>query len=88
MLVLAALHGQQWLCRLCTKRLHSILRAGCACCQAALICDACVCSKARRAASRAQEEADALKAEAKRAREKAADLLANLRAAEDDVSFG
>lgn len=46
----------------------------------------CNCRQAKFAARRAQEEADSLKAEAARAREKAADLLANLRAAEDDVS--
>ena len=45
-----------------------------------------VCRAAKYAARRAQEEADALKSEAKRLREKADDLLANLRAAEDDVS--
>ena len=46
-----------------------------------------VCRAAKYAARRAQEEADALKSEAKRLREKADDLLANLRAAEDDVSL-
>lgn len=45
-----------------------------------------LCRAAKYAARRAQEEADALKSEAKRLREKADDLLANLRAAEDDVS--
>ncbi len=45
-----------------------------------------LCSKARSAARRAQDEADALKAEAKELKQKADELLQNLRAAEDDVS--
>lgn len=45
-----------------------------------------LCSKARSAARRAQDEADALKAEAKELKQRADELLQNLRAAEDDVS--
>ena len=45
-----------------------------------------LCSKARSAARRAQDEADALRAEAKELKQRADELLQNLRAAEDDVS--
>ena len=44
------------------------------------------CRAARSAARRAQDEADALKREAAELRQKADELLQNLRAAEDDVS--
>ena len=45
-----------------------------------------LCRKARSDARRAQAEADALKKEAAELRERADQLLKNLRAAEDDVS--
>ena len=45
-----------------------------------------ICRKARSAARRAHDEANALKQEAAELRKKADELLQNLRAAEDDVS--